>query len=110
MLGIENLKKAVKFAIDLGEQFATSLADGFQWTDSFSFVDELIQVPGLLKSGKDVVAELKDLDATERQELYDYIKEEFDIADDKVEDVVEQALATAVSVLLLVDKVKALKK
>jgi hypothetical protein len=106
--GIENLKKAVRFAIDLGLQIEKSGKDGFTWSDSFSFIDELLQIPGLLKSGDAILAELRELSAEERQELYAYAVAEFDIENDKVEDVVESALGVGLSVLTLVDAIRAL--
>lgn len=98
-LGIENLKKAVKFAIDLGEQFAESAKDGFTWKDSFSFIDELLQVPGLLSRSKDIVAELKDLSEVEKEELVAWAKDELDLEDDALEAKVEGALEFALQFL-----------
>lgn len=107
MLGIENLKKAVKFGIDLGEQFDKALADNkFQWTDSFGFFDELIQVPGLIKDGKVIVAELKDLDTVEKDELIVFIQEEFDIENDKAEAEIEAALKTVAGILELINLIR----
>ena len=42
--GIENLKKIVAFGCDLTRQVNQSLEDGWQWTDAFSFVDEIASV------------------------------------------------------------------
>lgn len=106
-VGISNLKKAVKFGIDLGEQFAEALKDGkIVWTESFGFIDELLQVPALLKSGQDCTLELKDLDAEERAELYAYVQDEFDIDNEKVEAEVEAALKLAVDAVALVEMIK----
>lgn len=110
MLGIENLKKLVKFPLDLTKQIAESTSDGWQFTDLFAFVDEIAAVPGIVKSWKDVVGELKDLDPAERQELHAFVVTEFDIPNDKVEVFVENALLNVVSMIALYEQFKAIKK
>lgn len=109
MLGIENLKKLVRFPLELTKQIAESTADGWQFTDLFQFVDELASVPGIVKSWKDIAAEIKEVDPLERQELYAFIVAEFDIPNDKVEKVVENALLNAISLIALYEEFKALK-
>lgn len=108
-LGIENLKKLVKFPLDLTKQIASSTSDGWQITDLFAFVDELAAIPGIVKSWKDIQAELKDLDGDERKMLYDFVVTEFDIPNDKVELFVENALLNVVSLIALYEQFKALK-
>jgi hypothetical protein len=109
MLGVENLKKLVKFPLDLTKQITDSTADGWQITDLFSFVDELSTIPGIVKNWKETVAELKELDALERAELHAYVVTEFDIPNDKVEVFVENALLNVVSLIALYEQFKALK-
>lgn len=111
MLGIENLKKMVKFSCDFTKQIATALSDGkFQWTEVFGFFDEIMAIPGVVKSFKDIAAEIKDLTVSERQELETYIQDEFDLTNDEVEAVIENSLSFAFSAIALVEQWKALKK
>lgn len=109
MFGIDNLKKIVKFACGFTKQAATALADGFQWTDVFGFVDEMAEVPGVVKSLPAVKQELADLTPAERAELHAYLVEEFDIPNDQVEAFIEDAVEFALSAISLVEKFKALK-
>lgn len=108
-LGIENVKKFVGFALGLTEQIAVSTKDGWQWNDFFSFVDEAAAIPGVVKTWKDVSAELKELTPEERTELHLYVVSEFDIENDKVELYVEDALLWAVSTISLIERFKTLK-
>lgn len=101
-LGTDNLKKLIGFALSLTEQVATSSKDGWQWTDFFQFVDEAAQVSDVIKSWKDVPAELADLTTEERAELNEWVADEFDIENDKVEKYVEDGLAWAVSTISLI--------
>lgn len=109
LFGIENLKKVVKFACDFTKQAATSLSDGWQWTDVFAFVDEMATVPGVIKSLPVVKKELADLSIAERAELYSYLELEFDIPNDKVEAFIEHSIQFTLSALALIDEFKALK-
>ena len=110
MLGIENLKKVAKVGIDIGEQLHESAKNGLNWRDSFDFIDEGIALVATIGSFDEAEKEFADLDDTERQELYDYISDEFDIDKDKVERVVEDALNVGFSILRLIASIKAAKE
>lgn len=110
MFGIENLKKLVGFGCDLAKQIASSLSDGWQWTDAFSFVDEIAAIPGVVKSFPAIKQELTDLSAEERAELHTFVVEKFDIPNDKVEAFIENALGVAINIVALVEQFKSLKK
>jgi hypothetical protein len=110
MYGIENLKKLAHLGLGLGMQISTAFEDGkFTWKDAFGFVDELMEVPGVLKNWNAIKDELEDLDAAEREELHAYIIQEFDIPNDRIEHVVEFALGVGINAVGLVDLVKSLK-
>lgn len=109
-LGVDHLKKAVKFAIDVAKQVEESGKDGWTYMDSFSFIDELSALPGLIKSAGDILAELKQLDPADRAELNTYIQTEFDIADDRLEGIIEDALSLAFGMLGLIQKIRTPKE
>lgn len=99
-LGIDNLKKAGKFGVGLGMQIEKALADGkFTWTDLPGFVDELLEIPGIVNNREAIVAEFKDLTIDERAELLAYLKQEFDLADDVLESKIEKGLDIAFALL-----------
>lgn len=108
--GIENLKKLLAFGCAFAAQIASSLADGFQWTDAFGFVDEAALIPGVVKSIPAVKQELADLSAEERNELNAFLQEKFDIPNDKLESVIEHAIGVGLNILALVEEFKAMKK
>lgn len=109
MLGIEKLKTALAFALNLTEEIQKAGQDGFTWTDAFGFVDDILKVPGLIASGDQILAELKDLTMEEKEELAAYLAAEFDIPNDRVEAMVEDALKLALTVVALVNQWKELK-
>ena len=110
LIGIDNLKKLIKFSCDLTKQIQTSTADGWQWTDALSFVDDVAQVPGIAKSFKAIGQEIADLSETEREELKTYLQEEFDIPNDKLEVVLENSIMQAIALVNLVQAWKAVGK
>lgn len=110
MLGIENVKKLVKFSCDVTKEVAVAMADGkFDWTESFGFFDEIMAIPGVVKSFPEVGKELSELTVEERGELNSYIQSEFDIPNDKVELFIENSLSFVLSAVALVEQWKALK-
>jgi len=108
--GIEGLKKLIHFGCSLMKQAFVSGADGWSWKDAFSFIDEAAEIPGVAKTLPEVAKEVADLDATERQEIYDYLVAEFDIPNDRLEAVVEKALGFAINGVGLYEEFKAIKK
>lgn len=107
MLGIDNLKKGVKFACDFTKQMAEALADKkFTWMETFGFVDELIQVPGLVKSWPELKQEVADLTEEEKTELFDYLRTEFDLPNEDLEVLVEDSLNWIVITVTLVGRWK----
>jgi hypothetical protein len=106
-LGIQNIKEVVKFVIELGEGIDRSLADK---KIDFQDIGNLLlamnyAAPAFDDIGK-VVPELKDMDESEKQELKDYIKSEFDIANDKLEVTIEKALAVVIDIYGLIQTIR----
>jgi hypothetical protein len=109
MYGVENLKKAVGFGLNLTEQIEKAGRDGFTWTDFLGFIDEILQIPGIIANGDEIGRELKDLTEAEKEELISYAVAEFDIPNDKVEAIVEDALKLAFTVVAMVVKWRTIK-
>jgi hypothetical protein len=110
MLGIENVKKVVKFACDFTKEISSALSDGkFQWNEIFGFFDEIMAIPGVVKSFPDITKEISDLTTEEHAQLATYIQSEFDIPNDKVEAFIENSLLFALSAVALVQQWKDLK-
>lgn len=104
MYGIENLKKMVKFACDFTKEVATAMSDGkFQWSEAFGFIDEIMQIPGVVKSWPEVKQEIGELSLEERQALYDYLVTEFDIPNDEVEAKIEASLQWVLNTIALIE-------
>lgn len=111
-LGIENLKKVLAAVLHIANKVDELTQDGFQLVpDSLALLPNLVDALSLIKNGRDAWLEFEELDVQERIEVVDFVKAEFDIEDDKLEEVVEVALDTIESVAILVDTIKlALKK
>lgn len=110
LLGIENIKKLVGFSCRLTKQINEAGKDGWQWTDSFGFLDEAVEIPGIAKSFPEIKKELDDLSEAEQVELKAYLQTEFDIPNDAVEVMVENSVMQAVSLVALVQGWRAIGK
>jgi hypothetical protein len=101
-LGIEAVKPAIKVAADLRNITADALADGkFTPMEIFAFVPALLQVQGIIESGPQILAQLKEADHNDRAALEAYAKEELKIADQEVEQFIGDALDWAIATLQL---------
>ena len=110
-VGIENLKKALGLVLHLVDKIDEVTQDGWQWlSDTLSLVPTLIEVPGVVKNGRVIWEEFKDLDDAEREELLQFAKDELDLNDDEVEDIVESAFDILDAVADLALKIKEAKK
>lgn len=99
-LGIENLKKALHVGIAVGMTTAGALEDKkITLAEAFSFVPHLMEIPNVVSALPQIKAEIADLDADERTALNDYIQRTFDIANDKLEAVIEKGIAIVISLL-----------
>lgn len=109
-IGIENLKVVLKAAADFGEQTAAVLEDGkIKTTELFNYIDELMQIPGVIKAVPNLKAEFKDLDENEQAELVSYVELELDLPNDQVEGFIEDAFEWTLRLLAIVDRFKAIK-
>lgn len=106
-LGIENLKKGVKLAIEFGEEIERLTKNPNKLTALIGFFDEVMQVPEVAKNIEQTVAEIKDLSEDERRELKTFVAAEFDLENDKVEEKVEAAIDWLASTWLLVKSMRA---
>lgn len=109
-LGIDNLKKAAKLLVSFGKEIETAAKGGFQITDLFGFIDEISQIPEIINNKTAILEEFKDLTAEERSELLEYVKIELVLEDKNLENIIETALVTGISLLALVEAIRANNK
>lgn len=109
-VGIENLKNGVSVIIKLGEAADTSLADGkFQVSELFNFLQPLMQVPGIIENKDKVLAELKNLDDAEMQQISATVKSELQLSNPNTEKIVEAAVDTLIQLARLSAVIKEAK-
>lgn len=105
--GTKELKELLKFTIGLGEAFDQAMADKkFEMTEIALLIGPLMDSAAAFE-GMDIIAlELKDLDNAEMAELVRYVEEELDLKNDKIELVIEKALALGVNILSFISLFK----
>lgn len=91
--GIENIKKALKFAGTLTDSIVNALKDDgkIKGMEFFQIAMTLPNIIPVLKNISEIVDEYYDLDLSEMEELKVYFKNEFNIPNDKVEEKIEKA-------------------
>lgn len=88
MLGVEKLKTGVLLVVAFFNQAKEAAKDGFKAQDLFLFIDEAMQVQGVLQSAAEMKAELDDMDTAERQSIMDAVRENLNVEDAKAEAIV----------------------
>jgi len=98
MIGIEVLKNDIVILAKLIKKVDVALDDNkVSFSEAIGLAFELPGLFKVVKSYKDVVEELKDLTPDEVEELNVHFANEFDIANDAAEEVVEQVLSLIVT-------------
>ena len=94
-LGIENLKVAIVAAINLGEKIEKNLADDGKITliEAFGIgASSFGDVVKVIRSGNDILDEYNDLEDDEWTELVELVKDELDLENDRLEEIIEKAV------------------
>jgi hypothetical protein len=81
VFGIETIKKAISAGFKLGTDAVNDLKDGkLSWDEYPGLVIDLVGTGAVISSGKDLIAELNELDEDEIAELEQYVKDQFNVA------------------------------
>ena len=105
MPGINETLDVVRFGVAVGNALGKAYADKkFEVSDLLFLVDSLTKLPPALAGLEKVPEELKDLDAEEREQLLETIAKEFDIPQDNVESIIEDAIKLGVAIALFIRK------
>lgn len=106
-LGIEKLKRLASIGIEIGGDIEKALEDGkVSLWEGLGIVPNLKDLGFIIKERKDIKAEYEDLSNAEKEELCLYIKEKFDLKNDKLEMIIEKSLDFAVSISDLITSYK----
>ncbi len=105
MLGVQNLKEILDFSLSTGEVVA-GLQDGVDLKDLAPALSAAKKAPAALKDAALAWDEYLDLDDAEALELENFVVTEFDIANDRVEEVIEKTFKFAIELHDLVSMFK----
>jgi len=108
-LGIENLKIAIVAAIRLGEKIEKNYVDDGEISLSEALgigASSFGDVLKVIKLGSEIKNEFNDLDNEEKLQLANLVKEELDLQNDKVENIIEKALDFLLGLNDLIESIK----
>ncbi|MFQ5641702.1 MAG: hypothetical protein ACE5IR_27320 [bacterium] len=104
-IGIEETKDLFRFGASFGNALGKTFADGkFQLSEIVNFIQPVTKIPAALTGISQVDDELLDLDETEKAELLQLAKDEFDIPSEGAEEFVEDSLQLALMIFSYVQK------
>lgn len=90
--GITNLKSAILLAVAFANETHKAAQDGFKASDLFGYIDEVMQVQAVVEAKDAILAELADLDLSERAEIMAAVAAELNVGNDKAEAIVTDAI------------------
>lgn len=104
---LEAIKQVLRFVFSLQKALENALADGkFEVSDIIYFKDPLFLASDTLKSLPDLKGGLKGSTPEQIEELRLFFVQEFDLKNDKVEEIIEDAIKIAISIFGLIKKSK----
>lgn len=111
-LGIDNLALLVIFGLTLTKNTLAALKDGFQPAkDLMDLFPTLMQIPNVYTHAAEAVAEFKDLDPTEEEQMNEKVKAALPgIPNEKVKFFTEHGLELGFHSMVLVNEFKALEE
>ena len=110
--GIQQTKELLDFIFSLAEAVKKSASDGeFSWSDGLNFIEPLKKIAPAIDDIDQVIPEVMDLDASEWNELVDYVQANFNLDTDPEDDTdvetkIEEALNAGVELLRLTQVIK----
>ena len=85
--GIQQTKELLDFIFSLIGAIKESTKDGeFTWSDGLNFIEPLKKIAPAIDDIEEVIPEIMDLDASEWNELVDYVSEQWNIDTSDTED------------------------
>ena len=99
--GTETIKKALSVGLNLAKGINIALADDnkISFWETVGLVGKTFPLAEVINNRKALVAELRDLDETEKADLANWVKTQYDIPADKVENTVHKAIALFIQML-----------
>ena len=106
--GVKDLSEAIVFAITLGEAVELGLQDGKLGLEDLGLlVVPFTKAPDAVEGISNIKDEIMDLDAAERGVLNQMIKDELDLADDKLEAKIEAGVDFLAAIHTFMQAIKA---
>lgn len=101
---LKEVKELVSFGLSIGMAIDSSLADDGKITfaDAGKLLAPLIKAPAAFTGADKALVELKALDDEGKKELNEFVKAEFKIQDEKLEEVIEECVSVGVSIAKVV--------
>ena len=98
---MKELKEALGFAIELGEASIKAASDGkFDWTDALEFRRAAFMAGDAINGIHKIPGEVAAMDEAKKAELVAWVKKEFDIPQDGLEEKVEGAISIALGIAM----------
>lgn len=101
-VGFAETKQAIDLAIALGKGIEKSLADGqLNFTDVPNFIPAFMVLFQAIEGAEEIPMEFSIADAAQIDELKQYVKDNLDLEDDKLEAFIEDAFKVLLDIFMV---------
>lgn len=91
--GIQETKDVLSFALTFGNSLGAALKDGkISLAELPGFLPAVVKLPAAISGIQEIPSEISHLSDEEKAELFEFVKDEFDIENDKIEGAVLDGL------------------
>lgn len=99
--GIEVIKKALSVGLNVAQGVHNALADDnkISFWEGLGLTGKVFPIAEVINRRKELLEEIKDLDETEKGELAQWLKTQYQVPSEKVENTVHKALALFINLL-----------
>lgn len=104
---MKETKEVLDFVISLGNALGESMKDGVvDYSDVMNFWEPISKISYAVEGSSDILGEVSDLTLDQMDDLVSHVKDNFDIPQDNIEEIIEESLTIGLSILSLIGKLE----
>ena len=97
--GTKTIKKAIAVGIDISHSIVKALKDKkFTFFETVGVASKAFPIAEIIREREAFLNELSELSEDEKKELKDWVKQEYDIPDDRVEQTIEKSITALLNI------------
>jgi len=99
--GVENIKKALSVVLGIAQSINNAQSDDgkISWLEALGMIGKVFPIAELVNNRHQLVAELNDLEESEKQALYDWVRVQYSVANEQATITVHRSIQLFLDIL-----------